>query len=89
MKLWSIGTTYLRKGGISMTEKITLAQKAGKNLKNLIKKSEFKTQDKFAVDGIHVDPVTVRRWIHSGIKDINTIQEIADIFGVDFMELLK
>ena len=72
-----------------MTQKITLAQKAGKNLKNLIKESEYKTQERFAVEGIGVDPVTVRRWIAYGIKDINTIQEIADIFGVDFMELLK
>ena len=72
-----------------MTQKLTLAEKAGKNLKNLIKKSEFKTQENFANEGIRVDPVTVRRWIAHGIKDINTIQEIADIFGIDFMELLK
>ena len=68
---------------------LTLAEKAGKNLKNLIKNSEYKTQERFAVEGIHVDPVTVRRWIAYGIKDINLISEIADIFGVDFKELLK
>lgn len=72
-----------------MTQKLSPAERAGKNLKNLIKESEYKTQEKFAYDGIHVDPVTVRRWIAHGIKDVNTIQEIADIFGVDFMELLK
>ena len=72
-----------------MTQKLTLAEKAGKNLKNLIKKSEFKTQERFETEGMFVDPVTVRRWIAKGIKDINTIQEIADIFDVDFMELLK
>ncbi len=72
-----------------MARTLTLAEKAGKNLKNLIKKSEFKTQENFANDGIGVDPVTVRRWIAHGIKDINTIQEIADIFDIDFMELLK
>ena len=72
-----------------MTQKLTLAERAGKNLKNLIKESEFKTQENFANEGIGVDPVTVRRWIAHGIKDINTIQEIADIFGIDFMELLK
>jgi hypothetical protein len=65
------------------------AERAGKNLKNLIKESEYKTQENFAYEGIHVDPVTVRRWIAHGIKDVNTIQEIANIFGVDFMELLK
>ena len=73
-----------------MTQKnLTPAERAGKNLKNLIKKSEYKTQERFAIEGIGVDPVTVRRWIAHGIKDINTIQEIADIFGVDLWELLK
>jgi len=72
-----------------MTQKLKPAERVGKNLKNLIKKSKFKTQEHFACEGIHVDPVTVRRWIKYGIKDINTIQEIVDIFGVDFMELIK
>ena len=70
-------------------EKQTLAEKAGKNLKDLIKKSKFKTQEKFAVDGMKVDPVTVRRWISHGIRDINTIYEISTILEVDMMELLK
>lgn len=70
-------------------QKLTAAERAGKNLKNLIKNSEYKTQENFANEGIGVDPVTVRRWIAHGIKDINTIQEIADIFGVDLGELLK
>ena len=72
-----------------MTQNLTPAERAGKNLKNLIKESKFKTQENFAYEGIHVDPVTVRRWIAHGIKDVNTIQEIANIFGVDFMELHK
>ena len=70
-------------------EKQTLAEKAGKNLKDLIKKSKFKTQERFAVDGMKVDPVTVRRWISHGIRDINTIYEISTILEVDMMELLK
>lgn len=70
-------------------QNLSIAQKAGKNLKNLIKNSKFKTQDAFANDGMHVDPVTVRRWIHSGIKDVNTLEEIAKIFDIDFMELIK
>ena len=71
-----------------MIQTLTPAEKAGKNLKNLIKQSEYKTQDRFA-EAMYVDPVTVRRWIAHGIKDINTIQEIADLFNVDFMEFLK
>ena len=70
-------------------EKQTLAEKAGKNLKDLIKKSKFKTQERFAVEGMKVDPVTVRRWISHGIRDINTIYEISTILEVDMMELLK
>ena len=69
-------------------EKQTLAEKAGKNLKDLIKKSKFKTQERFAVEGMKVDPVTVRRWISHGIRDINTIYEISTILEVDMMELL-
>ena len=72
-----------------MTHKLTLAEKAGKNLKNLIKKSVYKTQEKFATEAMYVDPTTVRRWIARGIKDLNLIQQIAEIFDVDFMELLK
>ena len=72
-----------------MTQELTLAERAGKNLKNLIKKSKYKTQERFAYEAMYVDPTTVRKWIHNGIKNINLIQEIADIFGVDFMELLK
>lgn len=70
-----------------MTQYLTLAEIAGKNLKNLIKESKFKTQEKFA-EAIYVDPTTVRRWIAHGIQNINTIKEIADIFNIDFMELL-
>lgn len=72
-----------------MTQKLTPAKKVGKNLKNLIKSSEYKTQENFAYEGMHVDPVTVRRWIAHGIKDINTIVEIAEKFDIDFKELLK
>ena len=72
-----------------MTQQLTLAERAGKNLKNLIKNSEYRTQDRFATEGMFVDPATVRRWIAHGIKDINLIAEIAEIFDVDFQELLK
>ena len=67
---------------------LTLAKKAGKNLKNLIKNSKFKTQEEFA-EAMFVDPSTVRRWIANGIRDLNLIEQIAVVFGIDFMELLK
>ena len=72
-----------------MAQKITLAERAGKNLKNLIKASVFKTQDEFAVKAMMVDPSTVRRWIAHGIRDINLLEEIAEALEIDFIELLK
>lgn len=70
-------------------EKQTLAEKVGKNLKILIKKSKYKTQEKFANEGMKVDPVTVRRWIAHGIRDVNTIYEISVILEVEISDLLK
>ena len=72
-----------------MTQKFTLAKRVGLNLKNLIKNSVYKTQDKFAIEAMFVDPSTVRRWISNGIRDLNLIEQIADIFDIDFMELFK
>ncbi len=72
-----------------MTQEKLKSKIVGENLKLLIKKSRFKTQENFANEGMHVDPVTVRRWIHRGIKDVNTIKEIADILEINFWELLK
>lgn len=77
-----------RKGGLFMTRQ-KISERIGKNLKNLIKVSKYKTQDRFASEGMYVDPTTVRRWIYRGIKDVNTIKEIADTLEIDFWELLK
>ena len=65
-----------------------LSQRVGKNLKNLIKVSKFKTQENFA-SSMNVDPTTVRRWLSNGVKDVNTIEEIAIKLDIDFMELFK
>lgn len=66
-----------------------ISERVGKNLKKLIKISKYKTQEKFATEGMYVDPVTVRRWISKGVKDINTIFEISRVLDVDINELLK
>ena len=65
-----------------------LSQRVGKNLKNLINVSKYKTQDNFA-SVMNVDPTTVRRWIALGVKDVNTIEEIANKLDIDFMELFN
>ena len=69
-------------------ENETLAKNIGRNLKIMIKKSKYRTQDQFANE-MNVDPVTVRRWIAHGIRDINTIFEIANALDVDIMDLIK
>ena len=70
-------------------ENKTLSEQIGINLKGLIKKSKYKTQDRFAIDGMNVDPVTVRRWISKGIRDINTIFEISIVLEVSIEELIS
>ena len=67
---------------------LSASQRAGKNLKNLIKSSKYTTQENFAYV-MNVDPTTVRRWLSTGVKDVNTIEEIAIKLEVGFMELLK
>lgn len=71
-----------------MTKEISI-KNIGMNLKKLIKESKFKTQERFATDGMFVDPTTVRKWIKNGINSIETINEIARVLDVSFMELLK
>ena len=72
-----------------MTQKITLSKRIGRNLKNHIKASKYKTQDKFATEAMYVDPSTVRRWIAHGINDIDNLEKIAAILEIDILELLK
>lgn len=55
---------------------------AGANLKRLIKESKYRTQEEFAFE-FCTDVRTVGRWINRGIKNLDTIQQIADFFGID------
>ena len=55
---------------------------AGANLKRLIKNSKYKTQEEFAFE-FCTDVRTVGRWVNKGIKNLDTIQQIADFFGID------
>lgn len=59
----------------------------GQNLRRLIKENG-QTQQSFA-DDFYADLRNVNRWINTGIKDIDKIQELADYFGVDFFEFFK
>ena len=64
-----------------------MSARAGKNLKRIIKEKGF-TQEQFA-EKMYVDPTTVRRWLAHGIKDIDTISTIAEIFDIDVMDILQ
>ena len=55
---------------------------AGANLKRLIKNSKYKTQEEFAFE-FGTDVRTIGRWVNKGIKNLDTIQQIAAFFGVD------
>lgn len=70
-------------------KKMKLSEKVGINLKRYIKKSKYKTQEKFATEGMNVDAVTVRRWISHGIRDINTIEEISKVLNIDMIDLFE
>ncbi len=61
---------------------------AGENLKRLIKESKYHTQEEFAFE-FGTDVRTVGRWINKGIKNLDTIQQIADFFGVDALSILS
>ncbi|MDY4787976.1 MAG: helix-turn-helix transcriptional regulator [Bacilli bacterium] len=62
----------------------SLAKKAGRNFKLLIKSRNL-TQEKAAFI-LSVDEKTIRRWIKDGIDRISTIEDIAEIFDVDVIE---
>ena len=55
---------------------------AGANLKRLIKNSKYRTQEEFAFE-FGTDVRTVGRWVNKGIKNLDTIQQVADFFGID------
>ena len=55
---------------------------AGANLKRLIKNSKYRTQEEFAFE-FGTDVRTVGRWVNKGIKNLDTIQQIAVFFDID------
>lgn len=72
-----------------MAQVDSAAIKVGHNLKNLIKNSTWKTQERFACEAMFVDPTTVRRWLKNGIKDLTLIEEICRVFNIDLVDILK
>ena len=63
------------------------SQIVAENLKRYIKE-KFGTQAKFA-EALPTAKRNVERWCSKGIKDVDTISEIAVLFGVSFFSLLS
>ena len=63
------------------------SDKIGANIKHLIKKSKYPSQEKFAV-ACKTKARTVSRWIQSGVDSIDTINLIAKILEVDVRAIL-
>ena len=55
---------------------------AGAYLKHLIKNSKYRTQEEFAFE-FGTDVRTVGRWVNKGIKNLDTIQQLAVFFDID------
>lgn len=63
---------------------VSYKKKAGEILRRLVKEN-YKTQASFAIDA-NMDLRTVSRYINEGIGDVDTIQELAEHFGMSFVE---
>lgn len=66
---------------------LPLRQRAGNALRRLIQEN-YATQEDFA-DDYGLDIRSVSRYVNSGISKIDTIQELADFFKVDYTEFFK
>lgn len=71
-----------------MNNEISLSLVAGRNLKRLIRRSKYRTQENFAYE-FGAEVRTVSRWLNSGVKNIDTLEEIASFLEVNIFELLK
>ena len=71
-----------------MNDDLTLSMIASINVKRLIRSSKYGTQENFAYE-FGAEIRTVSRWLNKGIKNIDTLEEIANFLNVDVFELLK
>ena len=65
-----------------------LSKIAGENLKRLIKQTRYRTQEEFAF-AFGAETGTLSRWLNQGIKDIDTLEQLADFISVNIVDLLK
>ena len=56
-------------------------------MREIIKKSHWKTQESFA-EAKSVDVKTVNRWVNGGINRFDLAEELAEYIGIDVYALL-
>ena len=65
-----------------------LSRIAGERLKRLIKESKYQTQEEFAC-AFGAETRTLSRWLNQGIRDVDTLEQLADFLSVDILNLLQ
>ena len=65
-----------------------LSKIAGERLKRLIKESKYQTQEEFAF-AFGAETRTLIRWLNQGVRNIDTLEQLADFLSVDILELLR
>lgn len=65
-----------------------LSKIAGENLKRLIKETQYRTQEEFAY-AFGAETRTLSRWLNQGVKDIDTLEQLANFLSVDITDLLR
>ena len=65
-----------------------LSKIAGENLKRLIKETQYRTREEFAY-AFGAETRTLSRWLNQGVKDIDTLEQLANFLSVDITDLLR
>ena len=65
-----------------------LSKIACENLKRLIKRTKYRTQEEFAY-AFGAETRTLSRWLNQGVKDIDTLEQLANFLTVDIADLLR
>ena len=73
--------------GVKMMSSCTPQQKAGLVLKRLIQE-RYSSQEEFALD-YGMELRTVSRYVNQGINKISVVQELADLFALEFEDFFR
>ena len=65
-----------------------LSKIAGERLKRLIKESKYQTQEEFAF-AFGAETRTLSRRLNQGVRNIDTLEQLADFLSVNILELLQ